>query len=94
MGDDDRRLLSFDAFHAAAPSIASQIRNKFEIAGRWATWDPSDAVAGNNRTESGVAFNWFINKHNLKLQTDIRRIEDDAPNTTNREARVQLQFAF
>ena len=33
MGDDDRLMLSFDAFHAAAPSIASQIRNKFEATG-------------------------------------------------------------
>ena len=51
-------------------------------------------VGNNNRTEAGVAFNWFINKHNLKLQTDLRQIEDDAANTTNREARVQLQFIF
>ncbi|HUP59475.1 MAG TPA: porin [Thermoanaerobaculia bacterium] len=70
------------------------VRNKFEIAGRYATWDPSDAVGNNNRTETGVAFNWFINKHNLKLQGDLRQVEDDAANTTNREARVQLQFIF
>ena len=33
MGDDDGHMLSFDAFHAAAPSIATRIRNKFEVAG-------------------------------------------------------------
>lgn len=70
------------------------VRDRFEIAARYATLDPSDLFAGNARTETGVAFNWFVRKHNLKLQTDVRSIDDEATGRTNREARVQLQMIF
>ncbi|HXG58650.1 MAG TPA: porin [Thermoanaerobaculia bacterium] len=65
-----------------------------EVAARYATWDPSDRAAHDRRTESGIALNWFINKHNLKLQSDLRRIEHQAAGTSDLEARMQLQFIF
>lgn len=70
------------------------VRDRFEVAARYASWDPSDRTSGNDRTETGVAFNWFLRKHNLKLQTDLRNIADDATGLTNREARMQLQMIF
>jgi phosphate-selective porin len=69
-------------------------RNKAELAFRYAGWDPSDAVAENDRREIGGAFNYFINKHPLKLQADFRQLEDDARDTKDRELRLQFQVAF
>ena len=52
----------------------------------------------NNRTEVGGAFNYYANKHNLKVQADYRQIKDDAANsglgTTTKEFRLQTQFVF
>lgn len=70
------------------------IPGKLELAARYATWDPSDLVDSNDRTETAVALNWFWNKHNLKLQGDYRIIEDDAKDSEDKEARLQLQFIF
>ncbi|MHB0971130.1 MAG: porin [Thermoanaerobaculia bacterium] len=67
---------------------------KLEVAARYATWDPSDLVDANDRTETGVAVNWFWNKHNLKLQGDYGIVEDDAKESEDKEARLQLQFIF
>jgi hypothetical protein len=44
--------------------------------------------------EWGLAFNYFYNKHNLKLQGDYRRIESEARDTEFDEFRIQLQFIF
>jgi len=48
----------------------------------------------NDRLERGAALNWFMNKHNLKLQADYRRIENEALDVTNDEYRLQMQFIF
>lgn len=66
----------------------------FELAARWASWDPSDLAENDDRTETGVALNWFFNKHNLKLQADLRQVEDEKTDTKNKEARLQFQFIF
>jgi len=79
-------------FHAQIGYFVFQ--RHVELALRYATFDPSDEVPGNDQTEKGVAVNWFVNKHNLKLQADYRRIEDDAADTTDAQARLQFQFIF
>ena len=70
----------------------------WELAFRYAWVDPSDLVKDNNRTEIGGAFNYYANKHNLKVQADYRQIKDDAANsglgTTTKEFRLQTQFVF
>jgi phosphate-selective porin OprO and OprP len=70
----------------------------WEIAGRYATIDPSDLVSGNDRKETGGAISYYYNRHNLKVQADYRQIEDDAANsgrgTKNKEFRLQTQFIF
>lgn len=71
------------------------IPQKFEIALRSAEFDPNSAIDGNERTEDGIALNWFWNKHGHKLQADYRMIEDKARrNSEDKEIRLQYQLIF
>jgi hypothetical protein len=70
------------------------IPQKFEIALRAAEFDPDSDSGGNERTENGVAFNYFFNKHNHKLQADYRELEDDARKAKDKEVRLQYQLIF
>jgi hypothetical protein len=71
------------------------IPKKFEIALRAAELDPRKDRDNDERTEEGVAFNWFFNKHNHKLQADYRMIEDKArANSDDKEIRLQYQLIF
>jgi phosphate-selective porin OprO/OprP len=79
-------------FHAQAGYFL--VRDRVEIAARYATFDPSDAIAGNNRTEIGGAASYFIRKHLLKIQSDFRQVEDEARATKDKELRVQTAFVF
>ncbi len=69
-------------------------KRKWELALRYGTWEPTDRIGGDDRTELGGAFNYYNNKHNLKVQADLRRIEDKARRTKDGELRVQTQFTF
>jgi hypothetical protein len=69
-------------------------KRKWEVAARYATWDPSDAVADNDRTEIGGCLSFYENKHALKVQADFRQIEDKARKAKDNEFRVQTQFMF
>ena len=71
---------------------------KLEVAGRYGLVSP-DTAADRDQEETGVAFSWYISKHDYKLQADFRQVEDLAQSATsaNREfdeARLQLQIAF
>ena len=68
-------------------------RDTLEVAARYATFDPSDRVKNNDRSEVGGALNYFVNKHSLKVQTDFRQVEDQ-DRTKNKELRVQMQVVF
>lgn len=70
------------------------LRDRLETAVRYARWDPSDLVANNLQSEWGVAVNYFIRKHGLKLQSDFREIENKVRATKDRELRVQAQVMF
>jgi hypothetical protein len=85
---------AFDSngFHVQAGYFLK--RDKIEIAFRYAAYDPSDAIAGNDRTEIGGALNYFIHGHNLKLQSDFRQLEDEARGITNHELRIQTYLVF
>jgi hypothetical protein len=75
-------------------------RRHVEVALRFATLEfagaPSSLVSAKNsdRNERGVALNWFLNKHALKLQADLRRIENEVTDLADDEARLQMQFIF
>jgi phosphate-selective porin OprO/OprP len=70
------------------------VRDKVELAFRYAAWDPTDQVPGNDQTETGGAVGYFILKHDLKVQADFRALRDDSLGTTNHELRIQTQFVF
>ena len=67
---------------------------KFEIALRASELDPNSDVGDNERTENGIAFNYFWDKHNRKLQADFRELEDKARNAKDKEIRLQYQIIF
>ncbi|HET6372987.1 MAG TPA: porin [Candidatus Polarisedimenticolia bacterium] len=76
-----------------------------EVALRHAMIDPRDntvdsaglqvaTIANDHRIERGVAVNWFMNKHSLKLQTDYIQVEDELRDRTDDQARLQMQIMF
>jgi len=92
-----------DGIHAQAGYFL--YKRSLEVALRYAAIDPRDntvnstgvqvaTVANDHRIERGVALNWFMNKHFLKLQADYRQVEDEARDRTDDEARLQMQFIF
>jgi hypothetical protein len=95
--DFDQKGYLFQASYAwKAPGIAGA--SFWELAARYAWIDPSDLLGGNNQKEWGFAFNYYYNRHNLKMQADWRQVEDDAANTgrgtKSQELRLQAQFIF
>jgi phosphate-selective porin OprO/OprP len=70
------------------------VPQKFEVALRYAVLDPSDLRDNDDRTETGLALNYFFNKHPYKLQLDYRQLEDDARGVEDTEIRLQYQLIF
>jgi len=69
-------------------------RDKIEIAGRYAAYDPSDLVPSNTHSEKGGVLNYFILKHTLKVVADFRALKDELVKETNKELRIQAQVIF
>jgi hypothetical protein len=69
-------------------------RDVLELAFRYAAWDPTDVVSGDDRSEIGGVVGYFIRKHDLKLQADFREIKDDARDVANQELRIQAVIVF
>ena len=71
---------------------------KWEIAGRFAEFDPNTDSDGNDQTEWRGGVSWYMNKHNWKIQADYGETKNEAAAaTTNRrlkEFRVQAQLIF
>ena len=68
-----------------------------ELAGRYASLDPTDAVDNNDRSEVGGAISYYYNKHNFKVQADYRQVKDEAKAVGAQKAnefRLQWQFIF
>ncbi len=76
------------------------VRRFVEVAVRYATIEFTEEAAAlvkardDDRNERGVALNWFLNKHNLKLQADYRQIEKELQDLTDDEFRLQVQYIF
>jgi phosphate-selective porin OprO and OprP len=85
---------SFDSngFHAQAGYFVK--RNVLEVAARYAGFDPSSLIAENDLSEKGLGLNYYLNKHNLKLQGDLRSLKDESRGRTNKEVRLQVQVRF
>jgi phosphate-selective porin OprO and OprP len=78
------------------------IPRRLEIAGRLARWeseeppalsDPGSALRAGRR-EAGLAIGYFLNDHNLKLQSDVRRLDQPGLTHPAFEVRFQLQVVF
>jgi hypothetical protein len=70
------------------------VPSRLEIAGRLATCDPAAPAPGDQEREVGLAAGYFLNGHNLKVQSDVRRLEDHRQKRADHELRVQLQIVF
>ena len=81
-----------NGWHAQAGYMV--VRQKLEVAFRYATWDPTDQVSGNDQSETGGAVSYFVMGHDLKVQADFRALKDDSRGATDHELRVQAQFVF
>jgi phosphate-selective porin len=84
-----------DGWFAQASYLIGSKR-QWEIAGRYGSYDPSDLVKVNGRTEWRAGASYYYNRHNLKVQADYGQLETElaAGNIKNKELRVQTQFIF
>ncbi|NJL28216.1 MAG: hypothetical protein HC897_10145 [Thermoanaerobaculia bacterium] len=92
--DRDNGLSDFDDDGYILQAGYFVIPQKFEIALRVAEFDPNKDRANDTRTEDGIGFSYYWNKHNHKLQADYRQLEDDARATEDKEIRIQYQIIF
>ena len=82
-----------DGFHAQAGYFV--VRDRLEVAARFARFDPTDAVPDDDREELGAAVNYFLRPHHLfKVQGDWRRLKDGRRGHTSHEVRLQTQVVF
>lgn len=70
------------------------IAQKFEIALRLSEFDPNKDRDNDKRSEDGIGFSYYWNKHAHKLQADYRQLEDDARGSEDKEIRIQYQIIF
>ena len=80
-----------DGWHAQAGYFL--LRDRLEAAVRYARFDASDAPDDDVK-EVGGALNYFVLKHALKFQGDVRRLENEGRGTTDHEIRLQTQVIF
>lgn len=80
-----------DGWHAQAGYFL--LRDRLEAAVRHARFDASDAPDDDVKETGGVV-NYFVRKHALKFQGDLRRLENENRGTTDHEIRLQTQVIF
>jgi phosphate-selective porin OprO and OprP len=80
-----------DGWHAQAGYFV--IRDRLEGALRYARFDAS-AAPDDDVSEQGAVVSYFIRKHYLKLQGDVRRLENQDRGTISHEVRLQTQVVF
>jgi phosphate-selective porin OprO and OprP len=73
-------------------------RRRYEVALRYARFDPSSLTAVNNVNEVRAAISYYYARHGLKWQNDFGQVEvqggPTAPKVKTFEIRSQLQFIF
>jgi hypothetical protein len=80
-----------DGWHAQAGYFI--LRDRLEAAVRYARFDAS-AGPDDDVKETGGVVSYFIRKHALKFQGDVRRLENENRGTTDHEIRLQTQVIF
>ncbi len=72
-------------------------RRRYEVAVRYADFDPTDLAERNNTKELRGAFSYYYARHGLKWQSDFGQVDvqaGTAPTVKTMEFRSQLQFIF
>ncbi len=74
-------------------------QRKWEVAVRYAEFDPNDAVTLNKLEETGAALSYYLRRHNLKMQLDLRELAiegtaNSGRGVENQELRFQTQINF
>jgi hypothetical protein len=80
-----------DGWHAQAGYFL--LRDRLEAAVRYARFDASPAPEDDVKELAG-AVNCFLRQHALKVQADLRRLENEGRGTTSHELRLQTQVVF
>lgn len=80
-----------DGWHAQAGYFL--IRDRLEAAVRYARFDASGAPDDDVK-ETGGVISYFIRKHYLKVNGDVRRLENEGRGTIDHEVRLQTQVVF
>ena len=80
-----------DGWHAQAGYFV--LRDRLEGAFRYARYDPSP-TPGDDVSETGGGISWYVRRHALKVQGDLRRLENENVDTVTHEVRVQTQVIF
>lgn len=70
------------------------VRDRFEVAARYASYDPTELIDDNDVNEKGVALNYYIRGRRFKLQGDWREVEDEGRGTKNGVVRVHVYVQF
>jgi phosphate-selective porin OprO and OprP len=72
------------------------IPNNLEVAARYGYIDPNRSVSNDLRSEVAGAVSYYFNKHNLKLQADVRNLHRQAAGgtTDDMQYRLQAQIIF
>lgn len=73
-------------------------RRQWEVGVRYGQFDPTNKVASNLRKELRGEISYYYARHNLKVQADFGRLQDEAGNAfkgaRNHELRLQTQIVF
>ena len=94
----DRTVVTSSLFEYLRPLDVSNENLVAQIFPRWnrvavGAWRPT-SLARSDQRERGLAVGYYVNGHNLKLQTDVRRLSEAPDEPADHEVRVQLQVVF
>jgi phosphate-selective porin OprO/OprP len=82
-----------NGFYAQAGYLIGAKR-RWELVGRYGSFDPTSLTGGNDQTEVRGGLNYYYVKHALKVQADFGRLKNKANGVENDELRIQTQFLF
>jgi phosphate-selective porin OprO and OprP len=93
-GDDSDESVRSHGFFVQAGYFI--IPNNLEVAARYGYIDPNRSASNDLRSEVGGAVSYYFNKHNLKLQADVRNLHQQRATgaTDDIQYRLQAQIIF
>jgi phosphate-selective porin OprO and OprP len=93
-GDDSDESVRSHGFFVQAGYFI--IPNNLEVAARYGYIDPHRSASNDLQSEVGGAVSYYFNKHNLKLQADVRNLHQQRATgaTDDMQYRLQAQIIF